>query len=290
MAAQSDVQPSPSNTADNLPLVIIKPETGWVPLNLTELWEYRELLYFFIWRDMKVRYKQTMLGFAWAILRPIITMVVFSIVFGSVIKVASEGVPYPIFNFTALLPWTLFQGGLGRSANSILSETALIKKVYFPRLIPPIAGVTAGLPDFLISFALLLIMMVYYDIYPVGVRFLILPFLLALALAAALGVGLWLSAINVRYRDIRHIVPFLVQFWMYATPVVYPSSLLSEPWRTVYGLNPMVGVVEGFRWALIGTGQAPGPILILSSAVTLAILVSGAYFFRRMERIFADLS
>jgi lipopolysaccharide transport system permease protein len=266
----------------------IAPSKGWVSLKLKELWEYRELLYFLIWRDIKVRYKQTALGATWAIIQPFFTMVVFSLFFGRLAKVPSDGIPYPIFSFAALVPWTFFANGLGQSSNSLVGSANLITKVYFPRLTIPIASVLSGIVDFALAFVVLLGMMLYYRMVPT-VNVLWLPAFLLLALIASLGVGLWLSALNVEYRDVRYVVPFITQFWLFATPIAYPSSLLHEPWRTLYGLNPMVGVVEGFRWALLGTKTAPGPIIAVSSIAALLILVTGAFYFRRMEKTFADV-
>lgn len=278
-----------TNIALSEPIVHIhiEPSRGWLSLRLRELWEYRELLYFLTWRDIKVRYKQTALGAAWAIIQPFFTMVVFSLFFGKLAKVPSDGVPYPIFSYAALLPWNYFAGSLGQSANSLVNSANLIKKVYFPRLVVPISSVLSGVVDFAIAFVVLLGMMIYYGVRPTA-GLALLPFFLLLALVTALGVGMWLSALNVEYRDVRYVVPFLIQFWMFATPVVYPSSLLEEPWRTLYGLNPMVGVVEGFRWALLGT-QPPSAMLGVSALASLAILVSGAFYFRRMEKTFADI-
>lgn len=270
-------------------VIIIRPSRGWVSLKLRELWEYRELFYFLTWRDIKVRYKQTALGAAWAIIQPLLTMVVFSLFFGKLAKVPSDGIPYPIFSFAALVPWTFFSNGLSQSSNSLVTSANLISKVYFPRLVIPISGVLGGLPDLFLSFFVLIGMMFFYGIYPTAVSLLWLPLFLLLALATALGVGLWFSALNVEYRDVRYTIPFLTQLWLFATPIAYPSSLLSEPWRTLYGLNPMVGVVEGFRWALLGTDTAPGPIIIVSSLASLAILIGGAFYFRRMEKTFADV-
>jgi len=269
-------------------IVRIEPLQGWSPLRLRELWEYRELLYFLVWRDVKVRYKQTALGASWAIIQPLLTMIVFSIFFGRLGKIPSDGIPYPIFSFAALVPWTFFANGLNQSAGSLVSSAALLKKVYFPRLTIPIATVLSGTIDFALSLAALLAMIAYYQIWPTS-RIVWLPLFLLLALVTSLGVGLWLSALNVEYRDVRYVVPFLTQFWLFATPIAYPSSLLSEPWRTLYGLNPMAGVVEGFRWALLGTNTAPRPIIAVSSFAALVILVSGAFYFRRMEKSFADI-
>jgi lipopolysaccharide transport system permease protein len=266
----------------------IEPSSGWAPLGLAELWEYRELLYFLTWRDVKLRYKQTVLGAAWAIIQPLFSMVVFSIFFGRLAKIPSEGVPYPIFSYAALVPWTFFANGLSQAANSLVGNADLLKKVYFPRLVIPISSVMAGVLDFVIAFAVLLGMMLYYGIIP-GVEVVWVPGFLALALVTSLGAGLWLSALNVEFRDVRYVVTFLIQVWLFATPVVYPSSLLPEPWRTVYGLNPMVGVIEGFRWALLGAGNPPGMMLALSSLVAITVFVSGALYFTWMERRFADV-
>ncbi len=261
---------------------------GWVPLKLGELWEYRELLYFLIWRDIKVRYKQTVLGAAWAIIQPLFTMVVFSLFFGQLGKIPSDGIPYPIFSFAALVPWTFFANGLGQSSNSLVGSSNLITKVYFPRLVVPLAAVVSGVVDFALAFIVLLGMMLFYGIVPT-INVLWLPLLFLLALITALGVGLWFSALNVEFRDVRYVITFLTQLWLFATPIAYPSSMLPQPWRTLYGLNPMTGVVEGFRWALLGTNSAPGPIIAVSSTAAVLILITGAFYFRRMERTFADI-
>ena len=282
-------------TADSQPpqraaaVTVIRPSRGWVSLNLRDLWEYRELLYFLIWRDLKVRYKQTVLGAAWAILQPFLTMVVFSIFFGKLAKVPSDGIPYPIFAYTALLPWQLFARALSESGNSLVANRRLITKVYFPRLVIPIAAVLAGLVDFGIAFVILVAMMFYYGIFPT-VAALTLPLFLLLTLATALAVGLWLSALNVQYRDVRYTIPFLTQLWFFATPIAYSTSLVPERWRVLYGLNPMAGVVEGFRWALLG-GEASGtkPLVAVSVLVVAVLLVGGLVYFRRMERTFADI-
>jgi lipopolysaccharide transport system permease protein len=274
--------------ATGTPVMRIEPSRGWVSLKLRELWEYRELLYFLTWRDIKVRYKQTVLGAAWAIIQPFFTMVVFSLFFGTLAKMPSDGIPYPIFSYAALVPWTFFAHGLTQSSNSLVSSANLIKKVYFPRLAIPVSMVLSGVVDFILAFLVLLGMMLYYGRVPT-INVLWLPLFLLLALVTSLGVGLWLSAMNVQFRDVRYTIPFLTQFWLFATPIAYPSSLLSEPWRTLYGLNPMVGVVEGFRWALLGVDTAPGPIIFVSFLAALGLLVSGAYYFRRMEKIFADV-
>jgi homopolymeric O-antigen transport system permease protein len=276
------------NAAVELPRVRIAPSRGWASLKLADLWEYRELLYFFVWRDVKVRYKQTVLGIAWAILQPFFTMVIFSLFFGGLAKMPSDGVPYPIFAYAALVPWTFFAQGVTQSSNSVVASANLINKVYFPRLAIPVASVLAGLTDFVPAFVVLLGMMVYYGVYP-GAEILLLPVFLFLALVTALAVGIGLAALNVRFRDVRHTVPFLVQCWLFATPIAYPSSLLPEPWKTVYALNPMVGVVEGFRWALLNTQPAPGPILWVSAAAAVVLLAGTALYFRRMEKTFADI-
>jgi lipopolysaccharide transport system permease protein len=266
----------------------IEPPRGWIPLNLRDLWEYRELLYFLAWRDIKVRYKQTVLGASWAILQPFFTMVVFSLFFGKLAGIPSEGVPYPIFSYAALVPWQFFANGLTSSADSVVSSANLIRKVYFPRLVIPTAAVGSGIVDFLLAFLVLLGMMAFYGIVPT-VNVVWLPLLLLLALVTSLGAGLWLTAMNVQFRDVRYVVPFLVNAWMFATPIAYPSSLLDEPWRTLYGINPMVGVVEGFRWALLATDTQPGSMILVSAVVAVGLLISGAYYFRRMEKSFADV-
>ncbi len=282
-------EPETGGQSTSAPTVIIRPSRGWVSLQLRDLWEYRELLYFLTWRDIKVRYKQTVLGAAWAIIQPFFTMVVFSIFFGRLARIPSDNIPYPIFSYVALIPWTFFANGLSQSSTSLVGSANLIKKVYFPRLVVPISSVISGAVDFALAFITLLGMMAFYGIWPTA-AVVWLPFLLLLALVTALGVGLWLSAMNVQFRDIRYAVPFLTQFWMFATPIAYPSSLLPEPWRTLYGINPMAGVVEGFRWALLGTETAPGPIMIVSTIAAIGLLVSGAYYFRRMEKTFADVA
>ena len=268
--------------------VHMEPSHGWASIKLFELWEYRELLFFLTWRDIIIRYKQTVLGAAWAILQPFLTMIVFTVFFGKVVKVPSDGLPYPLFYFIALVPWMLFANGLTLSSNSLVSSANMIKKVYFPRLAIPVATILAGLVDFVLAFIVGLGLMFYYG-YPLTLNALwLLPFLL-LALVTALGVGLWFSALNVQYRDIRYVVPFVGQVWLFATPIAYPSSLLEEPWSTIYGINPMAGVVEGFRWALLGSTQPSPLMLALSAVVALFGLISGLYYFRRMEKTFADV-
>lgn len=290
MEAQSDL---PTRLEDQLlverraPVLRIEPTRGWVALRLRELWAYRELLYFLSWRDIKIRYKRTALGASWAVIQPVFTMVVFSLFFGRLAKIPSDGVPYPIFSFAALVPWTFFSNALTHSSNSLVTSAGLVRKIYFPRLVIPISSVLSGVVDFAIAFAVLLCIMAYYGVAP-GWNLVWLPAFFLLALVTSLGVGLWLSAVNVQFRDVRHALPFLTQFWMFATPIAYSSSLLHEPWRTIYGLNPMVGVIEGFRWALLGTATRPGPIVAASCAAALALLVSGAFYFRRMEKTFAD--
>ena len=277
-----------SAVADETPQIRIEPSKGWSPLKLREIWAYRELLYFLMWRDVKIRYKQTVFGASWAIIQPFLTMVVFSLFFGKLAKVPSDGVPYPIFSFAALVPWTLFNYGLSQASNSLVGSSHLITKVYFPRLIIPTASLLSGVVDFLIAFGLLLGMMLFYGIMPTLNVFWV-PALVLLTLVTALGVGLWLSALNVQYRDVRFAVPFLAQLWMFATPIAYPSSLLPEKWRVLYGLNPMAGVVEGFRWALLGHRLPSMPLLAASVAMTLVLLIGGLFYFRRMERRFADV-
>lgn len=268
--------------------VVIEPPKGWSSLELSELWKYHELLFFLTWRDIKVRYKQTMLGAAWAILQPVLTMIVFSIIFGGLAKLPSDGIPYPIFTFTALLPWQLFAYALSQSSNSLVGSQNLISKVYFPRLVVPFSSVLAGVVDFAIAFLVLVGMMAFYGIGLTPAA-LLLPLFVLLALASALAVGLWLSALNVQYRDIRYVVPFLTQFWMYATPIAYSSSLIPENWRWLYSLNPMTGVVEGFRWVILGKSSLDVLSLGISACVVVLLLVGGLYYFKRMEANFADI-
>lgn len=270
------------------PPLIIRPAQGWASLGLREVWAYRELLYFLTWRDIKVRYKQTVLGAAWAIIQPFFIMIVFSLFFGRLAGIPSDGIPYPVFIFCALLPWQLFAQALNESSNSLVANERLITKVYFPRLVIPISAVLGGLVDFAIAFVVLLLMMAYYGIVP-RMAVLTLPLFILLTVLTALGVGLWLSALNVQYRDVRYTLSFLTQLWMFATPVAYPSSIVPEKWRALYGLNPMAGVVEGFRWALLGKKEAPGPLLAVSVATVVLILIGGLFYFRRMEETFADI-
>ena len=271
-----------------VPTLRIAPPGRWASLDFRELWEYKELLYFLIWRDVKVRYKQTALGAAWAVIQPVFMMVVFSLFFGRLAKVPSDGIPYPVFSFCALIPWQLFANALTESSNSLVGNQNLITKVYFPRLVVPLSAVLSGVIDFAIAFVLLLGMMFYYGIVPTW-AIVMLPAFILLELLTALGVGLWLSALNVQFRDVRYTINFLVQFWLFVTPVAYPSSIVPEKWRVVYGLNPMAGVVEGFRWALLGKTAPSAPMLMVSILVVLALLIGGLYYFRRMEQTFADL-
>ena len=274
------------------PVIEIKPTHGWAQLGLRDVWEYRELLFFLAWRDIKVRYKQTALGVLWIVLQPLASMVVFSFLFGTLLKVPSGDVPYPIFAYSALLPWNYFASSLGRSSTSVVNSAHLITKIYFPRLIIPISGVLSSLVDFAIAFLVLIGLMAYFGIAPTAAT-LLLPGLILLAMATALGFGLWLAALNVRFRDINYIIPYLIQIWMYVTPVIYGSTLIPERYRFLLGLNPMTGVVEGFRWALLGRrladAQPPGPLFLASIGIALLVLVSGVIFFRRTERTFADI-
>ena len=269
-------------------ITLIEPSKGWAALNLRDLWIYRELILFMTWRDLKVRYKQTLLGASWAVLQPFLTMVVFSIFFGNLAKVPSDGVPYPIFSYTALIPWTLFSKALHDASRSLVASSHMITKVYFPRMILPLASVLAGVVDFFIAFVVLIGMMIFYHISPTT-NVWTLPLFLILALITAIGVGLWLSALNVLYRDINYVLPFLTQFWMFLTPIAYPSSMIPQRFQMLYALNPMTGVVEGFRWALLGSGQAPGTMTLVSSVVAVILLVTGMVYFRRMERQFSDM-
>ena len=278
-----------SGEAVELQTMRLEPTEGWVNLGLSELWSYRELLFFLTWRDIKVRYKQTVLGATWAIIQPFFTMIVFSLFFGRLAKIPSDGLPYPIWNFAAMVPWTFFAFGLTQSSNSLVGSSNLLKKIYFPRLVIPIASVLSGLVDFALAFVVLFLMMVFFGFMPT-LNIVWLPALLLLTFATALGVGLWLSALNVQFRDVRYTIPFLTQFWLFATPIAYPSSLITDPTlRTLYALNPMVGVVEGFRWALLGTDTKPGPMIIVSTVAALTILIGGLFYFRRMEKTFADV-
>jgi lipopolysaccharide transport system permease protein len=279
--------PAQSHMFETRP-VLIEPPPKWETLNLRELWGYRELLYFLTWRDVKVRYKQTAIGAAWAVLQPLLTMAVFSVIFGALIRVPSDGVPYPVFAYVALLPWSFFATAMTRASSSLVNDASLIAKVYFPRLLLPLSAVLSVTLDFGVAFVILLAMMGWYRIVP-GVALLTLPLFLLLAFTTALGCGLWLSALNVRYRDIAYVTPFLIQVWFFITPVTYPSSIIPERWRAFYGLNPMAGVVEGFRWALLNTTAAPSATILVSTAVVVVIFLGGIFCFRRMEPGFADV-
>jgi homopolymeric O-antigen transport system permease protein len=268
--------------------VIIEPPRRWEAINLREVWDYRELLYFLIWRDVKVRYKQTAIGVAWAVLQPLLTMALFTLVFGTLIQVPSDDLPYPVFTYTALVPWTFFAASLTRASGSLVNDSALITKVYFPRVLLPLSAVLSMILDFAAAFVLLLAMLAWYGILP-GIAVLTLPLFLLLALLTAVSCGLWLSALNVRYRDIAQVIPFLLQVWLFITPVAYASAIVPERWRAVYGLNPMVGVVEGFRWALLDTGPAPEATVGASAAVVIALFLGGIFWFRRTEHGFADV-
>jgi lipopolysaccharide transport system permease protein len=277
-----------SAALSSAPSVVISPRHSCLELDSREFWHYRELLYFLIWRDLKVRYKQTLFGVGWAILQPFLTMIVFTLFFGKLAKMPSNGLPYPIFYYAGLLPWTYFANAVTSSTNVVVQNQQVITKVYFPRLILPVASVISGLVDFAISFLVLIGMMVYYRVEP-NAELLLAPFLLLLAVATALGVGLWLSALNAIYRDVRYAMPFLMQFWMFASPVAYPSSLVPARWRWLYDLNPMAGVIEWFRAGVTGQGQMQGIYLLISSAAVVILLIGGLVYFRRMEDIFADV-
>jgi lipopolysaccharide transport system permease protein len=268
--------------------IYIKPSTGLAALNLRDLWIYRELVFFMVWRDVKVKYKQTLLGMAWAVIQPVMTMLVFTFVFGSVAKVATDGIPYPIFSFAALLPWGLFEVALNQGSRSLVAHNNMVTKIYFPRLILPIASVFAGMVDFVIAFVILVGLMVYYQMPPAYELLWTLPLFILLAIVTALGVALWLSAVNVKYRDVNQALPFLTRFWLFVTPIAYSSEIISEKWQLLYYLNPMAGVVNGFRWALLGSGKGPDITLWISVAISVLIFVSGLFYFRSMEKTFAD--
>jgi lipopolysaccharide transport system permease protein len=269
-------------------VTVIRPSAGWAPLHLSELVESHELLYFLVLRTLKLRYKQTLLGATWAVLQPLLTMAIFSLVFGRLAKLGSEGVPYPIFALAGLVPWTYFANALTQASNSLVEQERMLTKVYFPRLMLPLASVVAGLIDLAIAFVVLLCMMAFYHI-PISIRIVAVPGLVLVAAATALGAGLWLAVLNVRYRDVRHALPFLTQVWLFATPIAYSSTLVPAHLRPLVGLNPMAGVVDGFRWALLGREATPGGTLVVSLAVVSLLLVGGLYYFRRMERTFADV-
>lgn len=269
-------------------VIVIKPDESWLKLNFRELVEFRDLFFFLTWRDIKVRYKQTIIGAAWAILQPLLTMVVFTVFFNRLAGLKSDGAPYELFSYAALVPWQFFASGITNSATSMVSNERIITKVYFPRIIIPVSSILSSLVDFALAFGVLIIMIFAFGMIPT-INIIWLPLFLLLALVTAVGVGLWLAALNVQFRDVRYVLPFLVQIWMFATPIAYPSSLLSEPWKTLYGINPMVGVVEGFRWALLGTETRPGAIIIVSIGVSLLIFFSGLGYFQKMEEQFADI-
>ena len=268
--------------------ISIRPPQRWIGLNLSELWEYRDLLYLFVWRNLKIRYKQTILGASWAVIQPFFTMVVFSIFFGELAGISSDGIPYPVFAYAALVPWMYFSNAVSQASSSLTDQEEVLTKIYYPRLIAPVASILTGIVDFSIAFAVLLVMMLVYGILPTG-RIWLLPFFVLLAMAASLGVGLWLSALNVSYRDVRHAVPFLLQFWLFSTPVAYSSQLVPASWQTIYGLNPMVGVVEGFRWALLNSGSVSIPLVLASTGMVGVLIVSGFYYFRHTEQTLADI-
>ena len=268
--------------------VVIRPRKGLFQLDLLSLWQYRELLYFLVWRDIKVRYKQTAIGASWAVLQPLITMIIFTIIFSRLANISSDGMPYPIFSFAALLPWTYFSQALLRSGNSLVGSANLITKIYFPRLLIPLAASIAPLVDFLFSFLMLILLMVWYGIAPTW-GLLALPGLIVLSLVTALAVGLWLTTLSVKYRDVGHIIPFLIQIWMYGSPVVYSLNMVPEKWRLLYGLNPIVGVIEGFRWAVLGTARPDFMVMAVSSAVMMLLLLGGLVYFKNMEQTFADI-
>jgi lipopolysaccharide transport system permease protein len=272
----------------SVPHLRIEPSKGWFNLKLDELWQYRELVYFLIWRDIKIRYKQTLLGAAWAIVQPVFTMLVFTLFFGKLAKIPTDGVPPHLFYFAGLVPWQFFAQGLAQSSDSLVGQQNLIKKVYFPRLAIPIGTVCATMVDFAIAFCVLLVLLLSSGVTPTA-NIIWLPAFVLLSLVTALGVGLWLSSLNVNFRDVKYVVPFLTQFWMFITPIAYPSSLLPEKYRLLYGLNPMTGVVEGFRWALLGTNTQPGPMVAVSATAAVLVFVGGLFYFRRMERSFADV-
>jgi len=271
----------------NAPSIVVEATRSW-DLNFREIWDYRDLLFFLAWRDISIRYKQTVLGASWAVIQPFLTMILFTIFFGKLAAVPSEGVPYPVFTFAALLPWQYFSTTLGNVANSLVNNSNLLSKVYFPRLLIPISSLLPPAVDFVIAFLVLLGMMIFYHLSPTS-NVVLLPVFMLLALVTTLGAGLWLAALNVKYRDVRYIVPVMVQFGMFVSPVAYPSSLVPAPWRTLYALNPMAGVIEGFRWALLGTDTAPGPLVAVSAVAALILLVSGLFYFRRTEKTFADV-
>jgi lipopolysaccharide transport system permease protein len=283
MAETIPVQPNAS-----IPMIRIEHSRGWVSLRLRDLWEYCELLYFLVWRDVKVRYKQTVMGLAWVIIQPLLTIIIFTLVFSYFARISSDGLPYPVFLYAGLLPWTYFASAMGRSGNSLLADAQLIEKIYFPRLIMPVSSVVSPLVDFMFSFMVLLGVLFWYGFTPTW-GILVLPLFLFLAVLTALSVGLWLAPLNVRYRDVVHLIPFLLQIWMYLSPVIYPISAVPERWRLLYSLNPMVGVIEGFRWALLAKGDPALAVMAVSAVAVMGLLWGGLIFFKRMERTFADV-
>ncbi|HEY6041059.1 MAG TPA: ABC transporter permease [Anaerolineae bacterium] len=283
----ADVIPAAQSAPEAPAVIVIRPSRGWVAVNLRDVWEYRELLYFMVWRDVKVRYKQTLLGVAWVVLQPLATTLVFTIIFGNLARMPSDNLPYALFALAGLIPWNYFASAFARGGTSLVSSANLISKVYFPRLIIPLSSVLGGLVDTAIVLVMLLVLMPFFGIVPTA-AILTLPLFLLLAIATALGISLWLTALNVQYRDVSYVIPFIGQFWFYATPVVYPASLIPEQWRWLYGLNPMTGVVEGFRWALFGK-EPPGYLLAVSVVIVIVLIVSGSFVFRRMEKTFADV-
>jgi lipopolysaccharide transport system permease protein len=280
--------PADATRTSDAPPVVIEPSRGWVALNLRELWQYRELVYFLAWRDIKVRYKQTVIGGLWAILQPVVMMIVFTLIFGRLAGVQTHGIPYPVFAYAALIPWTFFATSLNMAGLSLVTNAEMIRKIYFPRLTMPLAAVLGGGFDFILAFSVLVVMMLYYGVTP-GLALLTIPLFVLLAFLTSLGISLWLAAINVRYRDVRYVIPFLTQIWLFATPVAYSSSEIPERWQLLYALNPMAGVVEGFRWALLGTETAPGGVILVSTGMMLLVFTGGLYYFRRLEREFADV-
>lgn len=288
MAVSTPASSADKTVGGSRPVTVIEPPHPWVPLDLREVWDQRELVYFFAWRDIKVRYKQTALGASWAILQPVFGAIIFTVFFGRLGGIPSDGIPYGLWSFTGLVPWTFFAQGLTQSANSLVINQNLLRKVYFPRLALPMGTVLSTALDFALAFVVLLAFMLYHGVVPTARALWVVP-LAVLAFASALGVGLWFAALAVRYRDVRYVVPFLVQFWLFATPIAYPSSLLAPRWQALYAINPMTGVVEGFRWALLGANTAPGLMIGVSSATALVVLVAGAFYFRSVERTFADL-
>jgi len=285
-APPQSTAPQPPHAS--VPVVVrIEPPHGWFDLRLREVWEYRELLFFFVWRDIKVRYAQTVIGVLWVVLQPLMTMGVFTIFFGRLAKLPSEGLPYPVFYFSALVPWAYFSQALSNCTNIVVDNQNVITKVYFPRLILPLSAVCFGLLDFVIGLAVMVVLTFSFGIHPPA-TVLLLPVLILLAVLTALGVGLWTAALNALYRDVRAVIPFVVQFWMLASPVAYPSSLVPQRWRWLYGLNPMAGVIDGFRWALTGHGQPPGSAMLASALMVVLVLIGGLFFFQRMETTIAD--